>query len=121
MSEQKTILICANHEEEYPTPLISTLVFRGAEKWCPFCGETGDIFYGERVPSTPELEQRKEKYKKASDEYLDAIGNLSCSSLMWEGKRISPKDLPFTEKERCQNIVSKGWKINIKAEDIILA
>lgn len=117
MSEKKTILVCADHEE-YPVPLIGTMVFMGAEKWCPFCGETGDIFYGERIELTPELEKRKEIYKKASNEYLDARGTFACSSLEWEGKRISPSELPETEKERCRTIINNGWKCNIKAEDL---
>lgn len=117
MSDKKTILICADHEE-YPVPLIGTLVFMGAEKWCPFCGETGDIFYGERIDSTPELEKRKETYKKASNEYLDAKGALSCSSLEWEGKRISPNELPDVVKERYWRIINNGWKHNVKAEDL---
>lgn len=117
MSEKKTILICADHEE-YPVPLIGTMVFPSAEKWCPFCGETGDIFYGEMVELTHELEKRKEIYKKASEEYLDARGILSCSNLMWEGKMITPGELPEREKERCRNIANNGWKLNVKAEDL---
>lgn len=118
MKDQKTILICANHEEEYPTPLISTMAFRGAEKWCPFCGEKGDIFYGEHIPSTPELEARKKKYREASDEYIDAVSNFACSSLMWEGKRITPNELPEKEKDRIKVIINKGWQENVKAEDL---
>lgn len=118
MAEKKTILICANHEDDYPTPLISTMAFRGAEKWCPFCGENGDIFYGEPIPSTPMLEARKKKYKEASDEYLDAVSAFACSSLMWEGKKISPSELPKEEIDRVRKIIDKGWKYNIKAENL---
>lgn len=114
----KTIRICASHEEEYPTPLLGTIAFHFYEKWCPYCGENGDIFYGETIPSTPQLEVRKQKYKEASKEYLDALITLNCKSLVWKGKRISPCALPQEEKERLQAIVAKGWKTGIKAEDL---
>lgn len=67
---QKTIRICADHEE-YPVPLLSTMKFPGMRYWCPFCQEKGDVFYGEVIPSTPELEERKVKYAEASRDYLD--------------------------------------------------
>lgn len=67
---EKTIRICADHEE-YPVPLLSTMKFPGTRYWCPFCGEKGDLFYGEIVPSTPQLEERKIKYTEANRDYLD--------------------------------------------------
>jgi hypothetical protein len=52
------VLICSNHREEYPVPLIWTYKFRGAEQWCPFCGQAVDLFSGCLVDPTPELAER---------------------------------------------------------------
>lgn len=104
------IKICSDHQE-YQTPLIWTYAFNYAEYWCPYCGKNeGMMGAGYDVESTEELEARKKAYSEASADYLDAVGTKVCSSLMWEGQRISPNDLPQHEKDRLAEIVRKGWQ-----------
>lgn len=118
-SQKKVITICDNHQKQYPTPLIKTFAFRGAELWCPFCGTSIGMFDGGiDVESTPELEKRKDEYKLKYSEYLHAFGVLSASKTEWEGEMIEPSNLPEKEKERLQIIRKTGWKPNIKIEDV---
>ena len=112
---KKKITICESHFK-YEVPLISTFAFSGAEYWCPFCGQASGMFGGKTVESTPELEQRLIKYKEESKEYLGALSTRACSSLMFEGKRISPDELPQEEKDRIKAIIDKGWKRGIFIE-----
>lgn len=102
------ILICpANHEEQIP--LIWTFAFNGAEYWCPYCGQSFGMFYGKYVVTNPELEEKKKKYTEQSKEFLDAQSTFVCQSLEFEGKQISPHDLPEAEKVRLRKIIN-DWK-----------
>lgn len=110
MQNADNILICSNHQS-YPTPLIWTFAFNGSEYWCPFCGTTGGMFgAGKNVEITDELVSRNNLYTKASKEFLDAVSTSVCSSLLWNGNRISPKDLPEEERDRLQKIIDGGFK-----------
>ena len=55
---------------------------------------------GEEVPITKEIFERGVKYEELSKDYLKAKSSQVCSSLMFEGKRISPDDLPESEKRK---------------------
>lgn len=111
-----TIKICSNHEE-YQVPLLWTFAFRGAEFWCPFCGRSeGMLGAGEDVEETEDLIKRREIYKTRTAVYLDAIGTEICASLMYEGERISPEELPQEEKDRLSIIRKTGWTKFLPAE-----
>lgn len=117
--EEKEILICDNHIEEYPTPLIGTMAFRGCELWCPYCGEALGMFDGgTEMKSTKELESRIKKYKKRYDEYLHACAVTYASGTKWKGEIIEPINLPDEEKRRLKDIRENDWKPNIKIEEI---
>ncbi len=114
------IRICRDHQE-YETPLLWTFAFNGAEYWCPYCGANlGMMGAGIRVKATPELLDRHEKYKQASDKYLEAKSISVCVRLEWEGKQISPDDLPQEEKDRVESILKAGWNYETEVENIIL-
>ncbi len=112
--EPKEIRICSNHD--YQVPLIWTYAFNGSEFWCPYCGFNGGMMgSGDLVPETEELIERRDKYKELSSEYLDALSTFACESLEFEGKRISPDDLPQSEKDRLNTIIN-GWKNDVKID-----
>lgn len=105
----KQIRVCEDHQEEKTMPLISTMAFNGAEYWCPYCGYTGGMLgAGERVDETEELLATKAEYKEKSKDFLQAKSRQVCVSLLWEGERISPKDLPESEKEKDRETIS-SW------------
>lgn len=104
------ITVCCSHPE-YITPLIFTFAFNGSEYWCPYCGiKEGMLGAGKRIAATPELEKRHELFVLASKEYLNAKSITVCCSTMWEGKEVSPRDLPEHERHRIQSIVDAGFK-----------
>jgi len=112
-NEVKEIKVCGC-DDEHQVPLIWTFAFDGAEYWCPYCGYTcGMMGAGEDVPITKELVDRKDKYVELSKDYLDAKSTTVCSSLLFEGKRISPDELPVKEKERVLKIIA-DWKYDVK-------
>ena len=101
-------------DTEYQVPLIWTFAFSGAEYWCPYCGDNmGMMGAGENVPITKEIVERGNKYKEISKDYLKAKSTLVCESLMFEGERISPNDLPGSEKEKNDDAIEK-WEYNVK-------
>jgi len=105
--------ICSGHSE-YQTPLIWTFAFIGAEYWCPYCGYiSGMLGAGTSVPETPELEERHNKFKEFSSDYLHAKGTQICAYTLWEGKKIKPFDLPQQEKDRLSKIIDE-WRYNVK-------
>jgi len=56
------------------TPLISTMAFMGAEKYCTGCGESSDIFGGREVPLTKALETQHKSLKGKFDKiYADMV------------------------------------------------
>ncbi len=109
--EKQTIKICSCHQEQ--VPLIWTFAFPGAEYWCPACGYTSGMFgAGENVSETPDLVVSKAKWVEISNDYLTAKSRLGCHSLEWDGKRISPSELPEEEIERCKKVIAE-WKYKI--------
>ena len=100
--------VCENHQEEKIVPLISTFAFNGAEYWCPYCGHTFGMLEAERIDETEELLSIKAEYEEKSKEFLGAKSAGVCISLLWKGERISPEDLPESEKEKNRKAV-KNW------------
>lgn len=111
----QSITVCSNHKN-YLTPLISTMAFRGAELWCPFCGQKSDFLGGEDVTFTEELQNRKLAYKAKYTDYLHAHGVTYASLTEWEGKDIEPCDLPQDEKDRLADLRKNGWKEGFEIE-----
>ncbi len=108
------IRICNNHQDEKIVPLISTFAFNGAEFWCPYCGYTGGFLgAGERIEETPELAETLKEYEIKSKDFLRAKSHQVCTSLLWEGERISPDDLPESEKEKDREIIM-NWVYEYK-------
>lgn len=108
-----TVKICSNHEER-PTPLVWTFAFRGAEYWCPYCGRTeGMLGAGESVPATPELiATGKADRTPEMRDYLFGLSYRSASQVNFNGKWISPNELPEEEKKRLAQVVA-NWKYPI--------
>ena len=114
----ENIRICSSHRD-YEVPLIWTFSWNNYEYWCPYCDEhEGALGAGEIVEETEVLKKRLELYKKATKEYVHAMGVAVCVSTLWEGEQTKPKDLPEKEKERLKKIREKGWKLNKKIEDL---
>lgn len=105
---KNTILTCSNHEEIIP--LISTMAFNGGELWCPHCGANFGIFdnYNE-IEKTEELINQRQQLINETKEFLSAIGTFTCSSLIFEGKRITPMELPESELQKRKDII-KNYK-----------
>ncbi len=92
--EEDEIRICSGHQE-YPTPLIWTFAFNGAEYWCPACGITeGMLGAGELVPWTWKLHHRHLRYLKRSKRFLRAKGVLICARFKYKGQWIEPEKMP---------------------------
>jgi len=109
------ITICSNHQE-YPTPLIWTFAFNGAEYWCPACGcHEGMLGAGTDVKWNWTLQDRLVNYEKASRKYLNANSALICSYMTRKGKRIKFIDLPLKAK---QYYISQSKKWNYKFETL---
>ena len=118
MKDEKTILICESHKEDYPTPLITAMAFRHCELWCPYCGEAFGMFEGgAEMKWTQELQDRHDKYKKKYSEYLHASGMTYASGVEYQGKNIHPRDLPQEEKDRLKSIRQNDWKEGIRIEE----
>ncbi len=110
--------ICFSHRN-YEVPLIYTYSWAYNEYWCPYCDmHEGMMGAGVDVTKTKELEDRLKLYKKATEEYMHAVGVSACSGTTWKGEMIKPEDLPDEEKERLKKIREKGWKLNMKIEDL---
>jgi len=115
-NEVKEIRVCGC-DDEYPVPLIWTFAFSGAEYWCPYCGENmGMMGAGEHITITKEILDRGNKYKELSKDFLHAKSTSACSSLIFKGERISPEDLPESEKKKNRKIIN-SWKYDIKLTD----
>lgn len=114
--------ICSEHRQDenyYEVPLIWTYSWAYNEYWCPYCGKhEGMLGAGMDVKDTNELKKRKKLYEKATKEYRHAVGVSVCSGTTWKGEMIKPEDLPDEEKLRLKKIREKGWKLNVKAEEL---
>lgn len=75
MEKDEQILVC----EDCENPLIGTICFSSAEKYCPTCGATESIFFGKRVPLTKELEERR---KVVKDFWKTVVGKLLTGGAM---------------------------------------
>jgi len=118
--ENEEIRICTSHQDELRTPLVWTFAFNGAEYWCPYCGKNeGMMGAGERVKSTAILRNRLKRFKKLSKDFLDAKCSQVCNSMMWEGKRITPDQLPQEEKDKRQKAID-DWKYEQKPLSLII-
>jgi hypothetical protein len=102
--------VCENHQDKKIVPLIWTYNFPGAEYWCPACGYTGGMMgAGESVDETPELAERLKEYKKKTESFMTALAHRVAISFIYEGKRITPAELPEDQKENDQAIID-NWK-----------
>lgn len=64
--------LCDNHPIDIP--LLFTMVFAGAENWCPVCCKTFDVFgSGKETPWTRELGHRASILARLSNNYLADI------------------------------------------------
>jgi len=96
----KEIKICPNHQE-HQVPMISTMIFRGSEAWCPFCGHDTGIFGDQiEVPRTKELVERGKYYERLSKEYRRAKAFYSASFMKYKGEMVKPQDLPIEVKKK---------------------
>lgn len=100
------INICYNHPDNL-VPMISTFAFSGAELWCPYCGATVGAMGGKRVIMTKELKDSESWWRDITREFLMAQSTFTCSSLIYEGKRIAPNQLPENEIKRRRKIISE--------------
>ena len=115
MCKTTEVKCCYRHDEN--VQLIWTFAFPGAEYWCPYCGYTaGMLGAGETRELT--FAQRREmiKWRSVGQEYLNARATFSCDTLLWEGERIKPEDLPEAEKIRLQKIIDQ-WEYPIDKEE----
>ncbi len=100
------IRCCDRHEKN--VQLVWTFAFPGAEYWCPYCGATSGMMGAGEYRNLTFSECREMiKYRHIGDDFLDARSTSVCSSMMWEGKRISPHDLPDHEKKRIQEVINE--------------
>ena len=110
--------ICSSHRD-YEVPLIFTFAWNYNEYWCPYCDKhEGAMGAGEEVEETTELKKRLKLYEEATKDYRHAMAMLVCSSTDWKGVQTKPEDLPEEEKNRLKEVRKKGWKLNIKIEDL---
>lgn len=115
----KEIKVCGC-DDEYQVPLIWTFAFISAEYWCPYCGNiTGMMGAGEDIAITKELINRKNKYEEISEDFLHAKSTGVCVSLVHNGKRINPEDLPDKEKQKHIKAI-EDWKYNVQVESLKL-
>lgn len=106
---KKQLAICPNHGSK-KVPLIYTYAFPGSEYWCPYCGFNCGMFDCEKYEDESDaLLKELEFWKEKSMAFLGAKSTIVCSSTMWEGKRISPLELPQEERDRLWNIIN-AWK-----------
>ena len=112
-------LICPEHQD-YQVPLIGTLAFVKAERWCPYCGKAMGMFGDYKtVETTDELRIRHDSYRACYSAYLVAYGTFHARSVLFEGKRVEPADLPEEEIRRRTEVRDNGWFPKLKAEDLV--
>jgi len=110
MREEREIKICSRHRDKEETPLIWTFAFNGAEYWCPYCGvNEGMLGAGENVEWTQELQDRHDKYKKESKNFLHARSAIVCSSITINGENRTFDSLPSQTQSYYRNMAN-SWK-----------
>jgi hypothetical protein len=113
----KTEIKCCNRHDEN-VKLEWTFAFPGAEYWCPYCGANYGMMGAGEIRELTFTERREMiKYRKIGKEYLNAVSTFNCSYLEWEGKRITPKELPKAEKQRLQKIIDE-WRYPVDSERV---
>ena len=111
---KKEVKCCNRHDEN--VQLVWTFAFPGAEYWCPYCGAHYGMMGAGEVRELTFAERREMiKYRKIGKEYLNAMSTFNCSALMWEGKQITPDELPEEEKTRLKKIINE-WKYPIDSQ-----
>ncbi len=114
MSDTKKIAVCESHSD-YKVPMIDTMVFSGAEAWCPYCGKTAGMFDVSIIESTPELEERKRVYALRSKAFLRATGVFSASQVKYQDQWLTLAELPIEFVDE-QKEIARQWKYNVEAE-----
>lgn len=116
-----TIRICPEHLDR-PTPLISTLAFNGAERWCPHCGYKGSIFDGKAVDETEQLQMLAAADEARTQEYLFAQGCRVAARVKHNGEWIEPSALPADVKERHAKLIAEwSYKYSMTRDDWLAA
>ena len=124
--KRETILLCDQHD--YKAPLISTMVFNGAELWCPYCGYLAGSFdgAGQEVPLTEALVGRRSIYKDHTEFFRFARGRLVCAYFETDnGVEISANEregkikMPDDMRKYYQEVVKHGWKYDQKASGLM--
>ena len=114
MCKTTEVRCCDRHEEN--VQLVWTFAFNDSEYWCPYCGANyGMMGAGEYRELSFSQKREMIKYRSIGKDYLDARSSLVCSSLLWEGERISPHDLPNKEKQRIQDVID-NWAYPIETK-----
>ena len=115
MNKIYQVKACRNHEKTIP--LRWTFAFNGSEYWCPYCGENYGMMGAGEIREVNFTEARELiKWRKFGGELLDAMSTINCSSLEWNGKRISPHELPDYEKKRVQAVID-SWEYEADKEE----
>jgi hypothetical protein len=113
------VKICNNHD--YEVPLIGTISFRGAECWCPYCGQKYGMFNGcDKVDFTGTLKKRLKFYEdkyEGSKKYLHAVGWFYGGAVATEidGKRYDQCNMPKEIEEQLKKALST-WIKHEKAD-----
>ena len=117
MCKTTEVKCCNRHDEN--VQLVWTFAFMGAEYWCPYCGANFGMLGAGEIRELTFAERREMiKYRNIGKDYLDARSTLVCETLLWEGKRIRPEDLPDEEKERIQSVID-NWVYPINQKESV--
>ncbi len=107
------ILVCNNCEH----PIVSTMIFRGAEKFCPSCGAARDLFFGKRVPATKELLAEKNKIDK---EFGDIVKDILGQGAMYRNCKICSEKSEYHSLHATQEEKDNHYKALKKLADMKL-
>lgn len=96
-SSGEVIRCCVEHPD-YQVPLIWTLKFPGAERWCPHCGWTTGSFFSDKsieAPASEVLMRRHALYEAATAAFLGRDGGDEAG---WT-YHVKAEDLPAPEPD----------------------
>ena len=106
MSDKSKMHICKTCQPQ--SPIIWTMAFNGAEKWCPRCNGKWGMFEGGsvRVEPSDKLMEFHKRLKEMSEKYLSAYGFIrSGGGVEIGGRVIRASDLkPEALSQITQNI-----------------
>jgi len=106
------MIVCGSCHGTRNIPLIGTLSFRGAERWCPYCGMSTGMFGNyQEIRITPTLQQMLIVYTAHTREYLDGVGSQTCVGRLINGKSVNREDFPPELVAELKAKVDKGWKL----------